>query len=209
MAGYNPKCMAKEFKLVAGHVALDFANTLDNRYDPGRLTELLPAYEDFLAFVRQAGILNAQQARKLLRETDERDAGRALERVIELREALYFLFRSVATGEPPERSNLRTLNRFLAGAQRAELIVWDKNGFARAPRDFAESPEAPLWPVVEAAATLLTSPEGEQVRECSARTCRWLFLDQSKNHTRRWCDMRVCGNRSKAKRFYARLSAGG
>jgi len=45
----------------------------------------------------------------------------------------------------------------------------------------------------------------EGVRE---RECRWLFLDTSKNHTRRWCDMKVCGNRIKARRFKALHAAG-
>jgi predicted RNA-binding Zn ribbon-like protein len=66
-----------------------------------------------------------------------------------------------------------------------------------------------LWPVVQSAGELLTSAQIVQVRECAGDTCSWLFLDTSKNHSRRWCDMKDCGNRAKAKRHYARSRATG
>jgi predicted RNA-binding Zn ribbon-like protein len=197
--------MAEEFQLVAGHVALDFANTLDNRYDPERLVELLPAYESFLEFAKQSKVITGQQLRKLLTETSERDARHALDRIIELRETLDSLFRSVATARTPDQSCLRTFNRFLANSRLPDAIVWRKPDFTRSCRDLSETPDGPIWPVIDAAANLLTSPDLGYVHECGEETCRWLFLDRSKNHSRRWCDMRVCGNRSKARRFQARL----
>jgi len=42
------------------------------------------------------------------------------------------------------------------------------------------------------------------VRACASKTCQWFFLDTSKNHRRRWCDMTKCGNRAKFQRFYSR-----
>jgi predicted RNA-binding Zn ribbon-like protein len=197
--------MTEEFQLVAGHLALDFANTLDNRYDGERLVELLPTYERFLVFGRQSGVITGQQVRKLLSETRKRDARRTLEQVIELRETLYFLFSSVATGRRPAPSRLRTLNHFLAHAHVPDAVVWRKDDFIRSCSDLAETLDGPLWPIIDAAATLLTSSDRRYVRECSEKTCRWLFLDRSKNHSRRWCDMRVCGNRSKVRRFHAQL----
>src|SRR6266567_3663349 len=140
--------MAQEFQLTAGHLALDFANTLDNRYDPERLLELLPIYERFLAFGMQCGIINRQQMRKLLLETSEPEARRVLKRVVELREALYVLFRAVAAGQPADRSSLRTLNRFLAEARVPEVIVWHRPHFTRDCRDLAETPDGPLWPAI-------------------------------------------------------------
>lgn len=199
--------MAQEFQLTAGHLALDFVNTLDNRHDPEQLLELLPNYERFLAFGMQCGIINRQQVRKLLLETNESEARRVLKRVLELREALYVLFSAVPAGQPPDRSSLRTLNRFLAEARVPEAIVWRSPDFTRNCRDLTETADGPLWPVIEAAANLLTSPDRHHVRECQEGTCRWLFLDRSKNHSRRWCDMRICGNRSKARRFHARQRA--
>jgi predicted RNA-binding Zn ribbon-like protein len=200
--------MAKDFQLVAGHLALDFANTLDYRCDPERLIELLPTYERFVAFAAQSGVITGEQARKFLVETSERDARRTLDQAIELRETLYALFRSVATGEAPGRSWLRTFNRFLVDARVPEAIVWHKPDFIRGCRDLGEAPHGLLWPIIDAAANLLTSPDRHHIRECREETCRWLFLDRSKNHSRRWCDMRICGNRSKSRRFHARQRGG-
>jgi predicted RNA-binding Zn ribbon-like protein len=61
-----------------------------------------------------------------------------------------------------------------------------------------------LWPIASSAADLLTSERLKKVRLCEAKTCTWLFLDESRNHSRRWCDMKVCGNREKARRHYQR-----
>jgi predicted RNA-binding Zn ribbon-like protein len=194
-----------DFHLVAGNLALDFANTLDNRYRPQQRVDLLLTYERFLRFAAQSEIITGRQVRKLLAETDPGDAGRRLERAIELRETLYFLFQSVATGKQPDPSRLRTFNRFLSGVQVPENVTWRRPNFIRVTGDLTGTSDGLLWPIIDAAANLLTSPDRDHVRECLEGTCRWLFLDRSKNHSRRWCDMKVCGNRSKAQRFYARL----
>jgi predicted RNA-binding Zn ribbon-like protein len=62
----------------------------------------------------------------------------------------------------------------------------------------------PLWRILEAGVELLSSADVDRVRECGEETCKWLFLDTSRNGARRWCDMRICGNRAKAKRYYSR-----
>lgn len=63
-----------------------------------------------------------------------------------------------------------------------------------------------LWPIAQSAAELLTSSELGTVRLCEAPDCAWLFLDQSCNRSRRWSDMKVCGNRQKARRHYQRTN---
>ena len=196
--------MADKFQLVAGHLALDFANTLDYRYDSDRLIDLLPNYEGFLAFCRQSGVMTGAQMRKLLDGLSEFDSQRVLKEVIEFREALYFLILSAVQGRRPGESHLRTLNRMLFEARGLDEVIWDKRRFERRFRDITERPDGPLGQVVDAAVGLLTSSDIDNVRECGEKTCRWLFLDRSRNHSRRWCDMQLCGNRSKAKRFYAR-----
>ncbi|HEV2288782.1 MAG TPA: CGNR zinc finger domain-containing protein [Candidatus Acidoferrales bacterium] len=196
--------MKERFQLVAGDVALDFVNTLDNRYAPDRLTDLLANYEAFLKFAVQTGMIAERRARKLLQKTDAGERGRILERVIELREAMYFLFRSIAVRQSPKRECLETFNRFLAGTCVPEAIVWGKRQFTRQHGKSDETSNELLWPIIDAAANLLTSQDRNRIRECSDEKCRWLFVDRSKNHSRRWCDMRVCGNRAKVRRFHAR-----
>jgi predicted RNA-binding Zn ribbon-like protein len=196
--------MTGEFQLVAGHLVLDFANTLDYRYDPDRLIDLLPSYERFLAFCRQSGIISAAQMRKLLDGLSESDCLCVLKEVIAFREALYFLILSAVHDRRPDESHLRALNGFLSETRAVDEIVWHKRRFVRGSRDVTERPDGPLRQLVDAAVALITSSDIHNVRECSEKTCRWFFLDRSRNHSRRWCDMQLCGNRSKAKRFYAR-----
>jgi len=69
---------------------------------------------------------------------------------------------------------------------------------------FSADAELPVWMLALAARQLMTSDAMALVRACGAESCRWLFLDTSKNHTRRWCSMQACGNRMKARRFQAR-----
>jgi len=61
-----------------------------------------------------------------------------------------------------------------------------------------------IWPVVRSAADLLTSDTLPMLRICAADDCQWLFMDTSKNQTRRWCNMKSCGNRAKARRHIER-----
>jgi predicted RNA-binding Zn ribbon-like protein len=196
--------VANEFQLVAGHVALDFVNTLDYRYDPDRLIDLLPSYERFLAFCRQSEVISTAQTRKLLEGWREAESRRILKEVVELREALYFLILSTVHGRSPEELHLRTLNRFLSEAPAVDKVTWQKRGFIRSSHDITGRRNGPLRQIVDAGVALITSSDIYTVRECGEKTCRWFFLDRSRNHSRRWCDMQLCGNRSKAKRFYAR-----
>ena len=96
-----------------------------------------------------------------------------------------------------------------------ELLPQEAGGDASSPSfawtrtDAADSLTAPLRPVVRSAAELLTSPETLlRVRECDGTDCTWLFLDQSRNRSRRWCSMESCGNRAKVRRHYRRRHAG-
>jgi predicted RNA-binding Zn ribbon-like protein len=92
-------------------------------------------------------------------------------------------------------------------AQHCQLV--QTNGhfewrFDNAPNDF----ESVLWPIARSAAELLASDDLKYMRACASKTCEWLFLDESKNHRRRWCDMTKCGNRAKFQRFYQRRKKG-
>jgi predicted RNA-binding Zn ribbon-like protein len=88
------------------------------------------------------------------------------------------------------------------GSQAPGSFAW---GWASEPLRLG----APLWPVARSAADLLTSSELAALRLCASDTCAWLFLDTSRNGSRRWCSMRTCGNRAKARRHHARVRAAG
>jgi len=199
------------FDLSGGHPALDFVNSLDKRFGEGGPLELLASYADLLRFMEQTKLLDAPQTRRLAKSTDAAAGARALRSARELREALAVVFYGTLNGRTPPPEETRILGRhFRAAAQHRELH-WQQAANAHLePRmgwewgRFEGAAELPVWILSQTAADLMTSDAMGQVRACGADTCRWLFLDTSKNHTRRWCNMKVCGNRMKARRFHAR-----
>jgi predicted RNA-binding Zn ribbon-like protein len=130
-------------------------------------------------------------------------ARRALERARQLRELLFSLFSAAARGKTLPEAPLARFNDALASAL-GHLQVALEGRKARWRWSGGEDLERVLWPVARSAAELLTSDGLGRVRECSGRGCAWLFLDRSRNGTRRWCDMSVCGNREKVRRFKER-----
>lgn len=92
------------------------------------------------------------------------------------------------------------LNRELRRASADARLVASADGVEWRWEGNAEALDQMLVPIARSAAELLTSPEVDRVRECSSDTCGWLFLDVSKNRSRRWCDMKTCGNLQKVRR---------
>ncbi|UCF20680.1 MAG: ABATE domain-containing protein [Gemmatimonadota bacterium] len=196
---------APRFELSGGRLSLDFANTVDNRPTEGR-KELLNSYSDLIAWAEQAGVIEAEEARVLGEEGMSRpaDADAALAAARDLREALFAIFSSIASGRGlPERS-IAALNAALPAAMSALRLAAVDGGFEWRWAPDRRGLDRMLAPLIRDAAELLTSPDLSRVRLCESETCGWLFLDQSRNRTRRWCDMSVCGNRAKARRHYQR-----
>ena len=194
----------KPFKLFAEHPALELVNTLDFRFSANP-QELLPTYADLLRFAAQLRLITAEQARKLGRTVRAHDGQRVLASAVELREALAALLYAWVDGDKPGEGQVEILERqFHAAALHRSLgsgderLVWSWAGWE-------QHAELPLWMLAQSASDLLVSEDARLVKGCGDPTCRWLFLDLSKNHTRRWCDMKTCGNRMKARRHQARL----
>ncbi len=196
---------AAALSLVGGRLCLDFANTVGSHAGE-HPNEHLHSYRDLVAWSRHAGILAEAEERRLLAAAEGRpgEAGGVLERAVALREAIYRIFSAVAAGRAPDAADLETLNVALARALVHAQIVLAGDGFAWAWRDHEGALDRMLWPVARSAGELLTSEELRNVRECAGRDCGWLFMDASPSRRRRWCDMKVCGNRAKARRHYER-----
>jgi len=193
------------YELKAGHPALDFVNTLDDRFAAAGPSERIATYRDLLRFSMQAGLLPAVQAQLLERFGDSAAAQRALQSARSLREALARVLYGLLEGREPDASALAQLERHFKVAQRHRTLqAADAATLAWTWSAAAGRAALPVWLLAERAAELLLAPTLRQLRACEADTCRWLFLDTSKSHTRRWCDMKVCGNRMKARRFQAR-----
>ncbi len=193
------------FDLTGGLLCLDFANTLDDRTDV-HPQELLNSYNDLVLWSQQADVLTEKEARRLLEKAAQRpsEATRVLKRAVEVREAIFRIFKAIAEDESPEDEDLITLSAMVAEAQKHAQIVPNTNGFRWDWTDKRSDLDCMLWPVVRSAADFLTSDDLDTVRVCASDSCDWLFLDTSKNHSRRWCNMKSCGNREKARRFYTR-----
>jgi predicted RNA-binding Zn ribbon-like protein len=193
------------FELTGNRLCLDFVNTLNDRpADSPR--ELLNSYADLVLWSQEAQLVTANEAQHLLTEAAHhpRDASAVLERAIDLREAIYRIFLAIADHKSPAETDLTLLNAAVAEAMTHACIALKTEGFVWDWTDKEKALDRMLWQVVRSAADLLTSDELDAVRVCAAEDCRWLFLDTSKNHSRRWCDMKSCGNRAKARRHYVR-----
>jgi predicted RNA-binding Zn ribbon-like protein len=187
------------------HLCLDFGNTLGNRLT-GYAVERLNSYGDLVAWEREKGILSEQEAEQLTQEAERRpvEAASTLARALVLREAMYRIFSAIAGERSPEAADMMTLNITLASALAVLHIVATEHGFAWGWSRGREGLDRVLWPVILSTVNLLTSNALRAVRECAAPNCGWLFLDTTRNRSRRWCDMMVCGNRAKARRHYER-----
>ena len=196
---------AQIFDLTGGLLCLDFANTVDDRTEV-HPQELLNSYYDLVSWSEQAQVLTEREAQRLLEKAARRpsEAIRVLQQAVVIREAIFRIFKAVAEDASPENEDLVLLSAAVADAQDHARIVQKENGFRWDWATEAGELACMLWPVVHSAADFLTSDDLDSVRVCGSDTCNWLFLDTSKNHSRRWCNMKSCGNREKARRFYSR-----
>jgi predicted RNA-binding Zn ribbon-like protein len=199
------------FNRCGGHPALDFVNTLDDRFAADGPVERLGDYGALLRFAAQSQLVDARQAAALARSVSPAGAARALRAAREFREALAAVLYAGVAGRPPASADVLLLERRFQDASRHRELCWQRTVANTRPAlvswqwgRFARQADLPLWTLAQSASELVLSQAMERVRACGAATCRWLFLDTSKNHTRRWCDMKVCGNRMKARRFQAR-----
>jgi len=192
-------------EFIGGALALDFTNTLGGTHRaPSH--EHLQHYGDLVDFAVLGGAIPAAEARRLKAEgvRHRTRAKEVLRRGILLREAMWRFFEARSQGRPLQATDLSLINQEIGDAlQHARLFA--QGGDFTWGWDDDPSLERPLWPIARSAAELLANSDAlAQLRECASDTCEWLFLDRSRNHTRRWCDMNDCGGRAKVRRFRAR-----
>lgn len=195
-----------QFDLIAGNAALDFVNTLDDRYTE-QPKELLRNYSDLARFGEDTKLLEPKHIDRLLKLSSSAPARArdALQRAIELRETIHDIFFAITNQRPTPAEALAKLNREVQIATQHLHLTPSSDGdhFEWHFGDLTDF-DGVRWRIARSAADLLSSDQLPFVRACSSGTCLWLFLDTSKNHNRRWCDMKRCGNRDKVRRFYAR-----
>lgn len=194
----------RSFEWIGGHLALDFTNTVT--YRQSRLErERLGSYDNVLSWSGQAATLSASSLVALRKEARTRSdaAAGAYREVMRTRAELHSLFVAQATGQPAPGHVIKSLERrirrsmthiALRSLGRQIAVGWEPTiQFDR-----------PLWPVLKATLDLLASSDLGYLRLCANPECGWMFLDRSRKGNRRWCSMRECGSRAKARAYYHR-----
>ena len=202
----------KTFEFLGEALCLDFLNTVHDAEaeDP---EEELSSDADLVAWAAQAGILAVSEAGRLqagaLRNYVRlkllgKKRGSLLQDVRALREVLRQMFQRAARDRKVASRDVETLNLLLKRFPAAGRIERSNSDWTMNWESQAGGAEKIFYAIVKSAAELVASGRWRAVRECASDTCTWMFLDTSKNHSRRWCEMARCGNRDKVQRFRAR-----
>jgi predicted RNA-binding Zn ribbon-like protein len=184
--------------LLGGDLCLNFSNTIEFR-DSERCFDALPDYENLLAWCEQRELIFGTDADRLSALAVGRAGEVALADALELRDALYHIFTATIDAERPAPADLALVNDVMR--MTPHTIVPNGAGFIWT-WSYSDEPAGILAPIALAAGDLLTSERLQWVRQCP--NCGWLFLDTSRNHSRRWCSMDICGSQVKSRRQYER-----
>lgn len=184
--------------LFGGAECLDFANTVNSRTAPEY--DYLSNYAVFADWTVRAGISSADQGSRLksLADQDASRAHGAFVKALQYREIIYQLFRKVARKKEPDPVELRLFLHLYSDALVHGEFVRDEDHF-KIEWEPAADLESPLWPILNSAGQILFSAELAHIKECP--NCGWLFVDRSKNQSRKWCSMETCGARDKTRRY--------
>ena len=186
-------------RLDGGNLSLDFINTISDRFeDP--LYDHLSGFSDLIIWAEYAGGIDETLREKLLKDgqKNREEADHLFMQARELREAMCRSVERLIKKSDLPQADVQLINQWLGKAysklelnQIGEKITLDwnteENGSARV-----------LWPILRSFVELVTSDQRKRIKECP--NCGWLFVDQSKNNSRRWCSMEICGNRVKVRR---------
>jgi predicted RNA-binding Zn ribbon-like protein len=194
--------------LLGENLCLDFVNTVSWR---GRDSsqDFFNSYRDLLNWSENVNIITEKDLNNLSKKAERHplEAKKVLEKAIELREVIYAIFLADIEGISPKKGDLSFFNANLSRAMCHSKILPSGKGFSWKTEGDKETLDWMLNPIVRSAADLLVSSEVRKVKVCVDNECRWLFLDSSRNQSRRWCNMKDCGNRAKARRFYQKKKA--
>lgn len=189
--------------LDGGWLCLNFTNTVHDRTNEDPF-EYLSTYSHMVDWTVKVEVLSLSEAKQLksIAKNNPKKAGQALSTIIEARKGLYHLFWAITRDESPDGKTQAAFNELLENAMsQLKIRIEDELEVSHEWKDKTDL-IYPLYPIVKSAYDLLTSDQLGRVKECGA--CGWLFLDQSKNRSRKWCSMENCGSNVKAKRYYHR-----
>ncbi len=190
------------FYFTGGCLALDFVNSKSWRLS-SKPNERLTSFLTLMSFCLQTNVVDLRLGKQLtqLAEQNPAEAKKTVNRALKLRELIYQIFLSKARGMSANESDLVQFNRMLGQAQKQQQVAVEVECWTLKWLGEHDNLDRLWWPIVVGAAQVLTESESAPVRACGGEGCGWLFLDTSRNRSRRWCDMKVCGNRDKVRRY--------
>ncbi|MGH3373682.1 MAG: CGNR zinc finger domain-containing protein [Actinoallomurus sp.] len=194
---------AQEFERLGGHPALELVNTVAWRLDDTLTSDRLTDAEALVRWAGDAGLVGNENLRALLAEcaSEPGRAERLIRRTRAFRELLYRVLSAVATGGSPGDDDIEALRRAMTRALgRAEISGLAPLRWSLRPGALADLPDVLTLSGWE----LMQFEDLGRLRRCADDACGWLFLDRSRNGTRRWCSSADCGNRARARRHYRR-----
>ena len=186
-----------QFNLLAGDPSLEFLNTISD-WTAAEPREYLPDLGEAIRHGSVVGLLTPAEAKRL----GALPPGTELRRLKELRARLERIVRSTVNGEEPPDEDLEALARDAAAAARDVELRMSGDRLERVIPVEKAGIATLRWRIVEAAIALLASEALARVGACP--TCGWFYLDTTKNRSRRWCSMAMCGSVSKSRRYYWR-----
>jgi predicted RNA-binding Zn ribbon-like protein len=189
------------FLFLGNHLALDFLNT--KPVQDGREVELLPDFSGVLRWFQAAGLFQHPEARALeQRWSGSAQARQSVRELQKLRDRLRSEILAWERSRTVRHSTIAELNRLMAKYPMRTRVETDEGGFMTELYFEPHLPADLIAPLAHSAASLLAGTDPKHVRKCDH--CVLHFLDTSKKGTRRWCSMRLCGNRQKVAAYSAR-----
>lgn len=191
------------FAYLAGNTALDYLNTRSVR--DGREVELIQTYADLVDWSVGTGRINQSKAGEL-RGLSSRATRPALQRALHFRNSLKRLVDGLMERGGNE-APLDDLNALLARHEVVRQVRHSPDGGFQLLLNPRPGPDEPWLVALQGTVELLADEEIELIRRCAGPDCILYFLDHTRNHSRRWCSMEVCGNRAKVRAHYRRQRA--
>lgn len=169
-------------ELVGGHLVLDLVNTVAWRLDDQRRVDRLADPANLRRWLTATGLGPLEPGA----ETE----------LLQTRETAYAVLHPLAVGGQPAHTDLAELRSLIENAVRNAELVGPRPLTWRAGT-VADRVRLSVWRLFE-------DEDLDRLRQCGDDDCGWLFLDRSKNGSRRWCSSADCGNRARARRHYQR-----
>ena len=194
--------LRQPFLFVGNHPCLDFINT--QMIVKGNPTDLLGGCEDLVAWLVQAHMVDKVQAAMVMTQWGHEDQEQLFEQGVMFRRTLRDMVARIVARKSIAGSAIASINHILSRCPGYPQLVYKKGGYTRQFQSQAVQKDGLLAPLAEAASDLLCSGKWSLVKKCGNPACILYFYDTTKNHTRNWCSMQLCGNRKKVAAHYQR-----